>query len=141
MCTHAGLLEPNWTENHGVGGMGLAPRTCCAAKRPPPHHPVQCTARAAPAPAAADRVCGGPIPHTAQFFSRLGLRKLRFKPAFNPYTEPSMEIFRWAGVWGCRRAACCTSTNTVMWPRRRRQALRQPNRILVYVLVVGKAKP
>jgi phenylalanyl-tRNA synthetase alpha subunit len=29
-----------------------------------------------------------------QFFSRLGLKKLRFKPAFNPYTEPSMEIFR-----------------------------------------------
>ena len=29
-----------------------------------------------------------------QFFDRLGLRKLRFKPAFNPYTEPSMEIFR-----------------------------------------------
>ena len=36
-----------------------------------------------------------------QFFSRLGLKKLRFKPAFNPYTEPSMEIFRWArrGAW------------------------------------------
>jgi phenylalanyl-tRNA synthetase alpha chain len=30
-----------------------------------------------------------------QFFDRLGLKKLRFKPAFNPYTEPSMEIFRW----------------------------------------------
>ncbi len=29
-----------------------------------------------------------------EFFSRLGLKKLRFKPAFNPYTEPSMEIFR-----------------------------------------------
>ena len=27
------------------------------------------------------------------FFSRLGMRKLRFKPAFNPYTEPSMEVF------------------------------------------------
>ena len=31
---------------------------------------------------------------------RLGLKKLRFKPAFNPYTEPSMEIFRQAR--GCR---------------------------------------
>lgn len=30
------------------------------------------------------------------FFQRLGLPKLRFKPAFNPYTEPSMEIFRFA---------------------------------------------
>jgi phenylalanyl-tRNA synthetase alpha chain len=28
-----------------------------------------------------------------QFFKRIGIEKLRFKPAFNPYTEPSMEIF------------------------------------------------
>ncbi len=30
-----------------------------------------------------------------QYFKRLGLDKLRFKPAYNPYTEPSMEIFAW----------------------------------------------
>lgn len=29
------------------------------------------------------------------FFKKLGIKKLRFKPAFNPYTEPSMEIFSW----------------------------------------------
>eukprot|EP01116_Phalansterium_solitarium_P014687 TRINITY_DN3246_c0_g1_i3.p1 TRINITY_DN3246_c0_g1~~TRINITY_DN3246_c0_g1_i3.p1 ORF type:complete len:505 (+),score=162.45 TRINITY_DN3246_c0_g1_i3:911-2425(+) len=29
----------------------------------------------------------------AQFFQRLGIDKLRFKPAYNPYTEPSMEVF------------------------------------------------
>ena len=28
-----------------------------------------------------------------QFFSRMGIEKVRFKPAYNPYTEPSMEIF------------------------------------------------
>lgn len=28
-----------------------------------------------------------------QFFKRVGVEQLRFKPAFNPYTEPSMEIF------------------------------------------------
>jgi len=28
-----------------------------------------------------------------QFFNKLGIEKLRFKPAYNPYTEPSMEIF------------------------------------------------
>lgn len=28
-----------------------------------------------------------------QFFQKLGIDKLRFKPAYNPYTEPSMEIF------------------------------------------------
>ena len=28
-----------------------------------------------------------------QYFKRLGLEQLRFKPAYNPYTEPSMEIF------------------------------------------------
>merc|ERR1712032_1050518 len=27
------------------------------------------------------------------FFRRCGIAKLRFKPAYNPYTEPSMEIF------------------------------------------------
>lgn len=27
------------------------------------------------------------------FFKRIGIEKLRFKPTFNPYTEPSMEIF------------------------------------------------
>ncbi|KAK4534123.1 hypothetical protein CDCA_CDCA01G0148 [Cyanidium caldarium] len=29
----------------------------------------------------------------AQFFRRIGMPRLRFKPAHNPYTEPSMEIF------------------------------------------------
>ncbi|CAG7834964.1 unnamed protein product [Allacma fusca] len=28
-----------------------------------------------------------------EFFRRLGIDQLRFKPAFNPYTEPSMEVF------------------------------------------------
>jgi len=28
-----------------------------------------------------------------QFFSKLGMSELRFKPAYNPYTEPSLEIF------------------------------------------------
>jgi phenylalanyl-tRNA synthetase alpha chain len=27
------------------------------------------------------------------FFNKIGITELRFKPAFNPYTEPSMEIF------------------------------------------------
>jgi phenylalanyl-tRNA synthetase alpha chain len=37
-----------------------------------------------------------------EFFRRLGLRRLRFKPAYNPYTEPSMEIFSYSeelGKW------------------------------------------
>jgi phenylalanyl-tRNA synthetase alpha chain len=28
-----------------------------------------------------------------EFFKRIGITQLRFKPAFNPYTEPSMEVF------------------------------------------------
>jgi len=28
-----------------------------------------------------------------QFFRRLGIEQIRFKPAYNPYTEPSMEVF------------------------------------------------
>ena len=27
------------------------------------------------------------------FFKKLGIQNLKFKPAYNPYTEPSMEIF------------------------------------------------
>ncbi|KAF8897670.1 phenylalanine-tRNA ligase [Infundibulicybe gibba] len=27
------------------------------------------------------------------FFEKMGIEKVRFKPAYNPYTEPSMEIF------------------------------------------------
>merc|ERR1712137_458421 len=30
-----------------------------------------------------------------QFFVKLGITNLKFKPAYNPYTEPSMEIFSW----------------------------------------------
>lgn len=31
--------------------------------------------------------------HVREFFSRIGLNDIEFKPAYNPYTEPSMEIF------------------------------------------------
>jgi phenylalanyl-tRNA synthetase alpha chain len=27
------------------------------------------------------------------FFKKMGIENLRFKPAYNPYTEPSLEIF------------------------------------------------
>lgn len=36
------------------------------------------------------------------FFSQMGVKQLRFKPAYNPYTEPSLEIFSWhegLGKW------------------------------------------
>jgi len=29
----------------------------------------------------------------SDFFARIGITQLRFKPAYNPYTEPSMEVF------------------------------------------------
>lgn len=29
----------------------------------------------------------------SEFFEKIGITKIRFKPAYNPYTEPSMEIF------------------------------------------------
>lgn len=29
------------------------------------------------------------------FFQKMGITNLRFKPTYNPYTEPSMEIFTW----------------------------------------------
>ena len=37
-----------------------------------------------------------------QFFEKMGVTDLRFKPTYNPYTEPSMEIFSWhegLGKW------------------------------------------
>ncbi|GAA5934576.1 hypothetical protein JCM10213_002017 [Rhodosporidiobolus nylandii] len=36
------------------------------------------------------------------FFDKMGVKNLRFKPAYNPYTEPSLEIFSWhegLGKW------------------------------------------
>ncbi|TPX48030.1 phenylalanine---tRNA ligase [Synchytrium endobioticum] len=46
---------------------------------------------------AADRniTLGDLIGTINRFFRKLGIQKLRFKPAYNPYTEPSMEIFSW----------------------------------------------
>ncbi|PVU92954.1 hypothetical protein BB559_003526 [Furculomyces boomerangus] len=29
------------------------------------------------------------------FFEKMGIKNLQFKPAYNPYTEPSLEIFSW----------------------------------------------
>uniref|UniRef100_A0A7N0ZTY6 phenylalanine--tRNA ligase n=1 Tax=Kalanchoe fedtschenkoi TaxID=63787 RepID=A0A7N0ZTY6_KALFE len=40
-----------------------------------------------------DLTLGDLIGVLQDLFSRLGMSKLRFKPAYNPYTEPSMEIF------------------------------------------------
>ncbi|KAI4156308.1 MAG: hypothetical protein LQ340_000363 [Diploschistes diacapsis] len=36
---------------------------------------------------------GGLIGFMEVFFSKMGINGLRFKPAYNPYTEPSLEIF------------------------------------------------
>jgi phenylalanyl-tRNA synthetase alpha chain len=36
---------------------------------------------------------GGLIGFMQEFFKKMGVHNLRFKPAYNPYTEPSMEIF------------------------------------------------
>ncbi|KAF2497039.1 phenylalanyl-tRNA synthetase-like protein alpha chain [Lophium mytilinum] len=36
---------------------------------------------------------GGLMKFLEDFFSKMGIEDLRFKPAYNPYTEPSMEVF------------------------------------------------
>ncbi|TFA98953.1 Phenylalanine-tRNA ligase alpha subunit [Trichoderma ghanense] len=36
---------------------------------------------------------GGLMEFFETFFAKMGLTDLKFKPAFNPYTEPSMELF------------------------------------------------
>ena len=40
-----------------------------------------------------DLSLGGLIGFMEVFFKKMGIDKLRFKPAYNPYTEPSLEIF------------------------------------------------
>ncbi|KAI9811553.1 MAG: Phenylalanyl-tRNA synthetase, beta subunit, cytoplasmic [Thelocarpon impressellum] len=45
---------------------------------------------------------GGLVGFMEAFFGKMGIHALRFKPAYNPYTEPSMEIFGWhagLGKW------------------------------------------
>ncbi|GAM83478.1 hypothetical protein ANO11243_014660 [Dothideomycetidae sp. 11243] len=40
-----------------------------------------------------DLTLGGLMAFLEGFFAQLGITNLRFKPAYNPYTEPSMEVF------------------------------------------------
>lgn len=30
-----------------------------------------------------------------KFFNKIGIKNLLFKPTYNPYTEPSLEIYGW----------------------------------------------
>ena len=49
-----------------------------------------------------DITLGNLIAFMQEFFAKTGNKKLRFKPAYNPYTEPSMEVFSWhegLGKW------------------------------------------
>lgn len=38
---------------------------------------------------------GGLQAFLKRFFRKIGVPDLKFKPAYNPYTEPSMEVFAW----------------------------------------------
>lgn len=42
-----------------------------------------------------DITLGNLIGFMESFFEKMGVRDLRFKPTYNPYTEPSMEIYSW----------------------------------------------
>ncbi|CCH45621.1 phenylalanyl-tRNA synthetase alpha chain [Wickerhamomyces ciferrii] len=49
-----------------------------------------------------DLTLGDLIGFMEDFFSKMGVTNLKFKPTYNPYTEPSMEIFSWhegLGKW------------------------------------------
>ena len=56
-----------------------------------------------------------------EFFARLGLTRLRFKPAYNPYTETSMEIFRCG--WPRLRPPCLCSSGLACRPHMPGRAL------------------
>jgi phenylalanyl-tRNA synthetase alpha chain len=49
-----------------------------------------------------DLTLGDLIGILSEFFRRLGLTDLEFKPAYNPYTEPSLEIFAYHAGLGKR---------------------------------------
>lgn len=52
--------------------------------------------------AGVDITLGGLKGIIGEFFAKMGLSDVQFKPAFNPYTEPSMEIFAYhkgLGKW------------------------------------------
>lgn len=42
-----------------------------------------------------DLTLGGLQAFLKRFFRNIGVPDLKFKPAYNPYTEPSMEVFAW----------------------------------------------
>jgi phenylalanyl-tRNA synthetase alpha chain len=42
--------------------------------------------------------------------------KLKFKPAYNPYTEPSMEIFRYKIMNSCYACTACKVIGNLMYP-------------------------
>jgi hypothetical protein len=62
-----------------------------------------------------DRVHGG--------FAKMGIHKLRFKPAYNPYTEPSMEILAfmkgWTSGWRLVIAGCSDQRCLSRWGYRK----------------------
>ena len=42
----------------------------------------------------------------SEFYKKIGIKKIKYKPAYNPYTEPSLEIFgynpdlkKWTKKW------------------------------------------
>jgi phenylalanyl-tRNA synthetase alpha chain len=51
---------------------------------------------------------GGLMKFMEDFFGKLGISGLKFKPAYNPYTEPSMEIFGWHQFVKAWPANICT---------------------------------
>ncbi|KAH3679859.1 hypothetical protein WICMUC_000602 [Wickerhamomyces mucosus] len=49
-----------------------------------------------------DLTLGDLIGFMEDFFAKMGVHDLRFKPTYNPYTEPSLEIYSWhngLGKW------------------------------------------
>ncbi|XP_052584476.1 phenylalanine--tRNA ligase alpha subunit isoform X1 [Peromyscus californicus insignis] len=51
-----------------------------------------------------------------EFFSKLGITQLRFKPAYNPYTEPSMEVFSYHQGQGWETGYRGMSEGPHIWP-------------------------
>ena len=42
------------------------------------------------------------------FFEKIGITEIRFKPAYNPYTEPSMEVYIYCTAYSLCTILYCT---------------------------------
>ncbi|CAJ2502202.1 Uu.00g095960.m01.CDS01 [Anthostomella pinea] len=80
---------------------------------------------------------GGLMDFMEIFFAKMGLKNLKFKPAYNPYTEPSMEIFSYHEGLG----KIIEIGNSGMFRPEMLEAMGLPRNLRVYGFGLGLERP